>query len=159
MKRWLILKRHRVRSPRLVIKEAKRANLALSNALAMLEKETGIPQRNVFGCDWGPQGGRPPYCGDAVTKARVDALRRSGRANGVGWTQLTWPPYVTEAERHGGAHLPRNQMRVGFKVLAGEIRNRGTVQGFAAYNGSGPAAQAYGREAAAIAQKWHQRLN
>jgi hypothetical protein len=38
------------------------------------------------------------------------------------------------------------------------IRANGPERGFARYNGSGPAADAYGREAVRIAKKWHDRL-
>lgn len=145
-----------VEKPRVVIEEAERAGLGLANALAMLEKETGIPQRNIFGCDHGPG---VAFCHENVTEAKVKQLIASGRANGVGWTQLTFPPFVHEAERLGGAHKPRIQMRVGFKVLADNIRRLGQQDGFRAYNGSGPAAEQYGREAVALARKWSKVVN
>lgn len=156
MRRWLRLKRAGVRSPKLVIDEAKRANLPLHYALAMLEKETGVPQQNIFGCDHGP--GRA-FCHEKVTKARVEALIRSNYANGVGWTQLTYKPFVVKAQVLGGAHLPKYQMRVGFQVLKDNISRLGVQQGFRAYNGSGPAAEAYGRDAVAKAAKWRHFLD
>jgi hypothetical protein len=137
------LARHGVRSPYLVLAEADRAGVGRALAIAILERETGIPQRNVFGCDHGRQGGQPPYCGDEVTKARVAALRASGMANGVGWTQLTWPAFVERADRIGGAHLPKYQMRVGFGVLADNIDRLGLLAGVKAYNGTGAAADEY----------------
>lgn len=152
------LKRHGVKQPDLVLSEAKRADLKPEYALAMLEKETGIPQRNVFGCDHGPQGGKPPYCGDAVTKERVAALRASGKMNGVGWTQLTWWEFVRDADNMGGAHKPRFQMRVGFDVLATHIAQYGEWGGFRRYNGEGPAAEAYANAAVALARKWNEIL-
>lgn len=149
-----------VRKPRMVIKEAHRAGLTIPQALALLEKETGIPQRNIFGCDYGPQtNGYPPYCHHYVTRERVAALLRSGRANGVGWTQLTYRPFVEEAQRLGGAHKPRWQMRVGFGQLAYLIRNYGEWSGYRRYNGSGAAAEQYAREAISLRAKWQRVLN
>jgi hypothetical protein len=139
-----------------VIEEANRAGLPLAVAVALLEKETGIPQRNIFGCD---HGEGVAFCHENVTEARVKALRASGLANGVGWTQLTFPPLVEEADRLGGAHKPRFQMRVGFKLLADNIRANGEQAGFARYNGTGPAAEAYGRDAVAKAERWREILN
>jgi hypothetical protein len=154
---WQILRDHGVLKPKAVVEEAKRAGVPLHFVLAMLEKETGIPQRNIFGCDHGPGNA---FCHENVTAARVAALRRSGLANGVGWTQLTFPPFVAEADRLGGADKPRFQMRVGFKVLKENIdRERSAQQGFRAYNGSGADAEKYGREAIAIARRWKRTLN
>jgi hypothetical protein len=149
---WEILRDNKVVNPRVVIDEANGAKLPLRFALAMLEKETGIPQRNIFGCD---HGEGKAFCHENVTEARVKALQRSGLANGVGWTQLTFPAFVVEAQKAGGAHKPRFQMRVGFKVLKDNMEREGSPQqGFRAYNGSGPAAEAYGRDAVKVAERW-----
>lgn len=159
-----------VEKPSVVAEEAHRADLRLDYALAMLHMETGprgatpgdrgfkLAQRNVFGCDHGPAGGRVPFCGETVTEARVKALLDSGQANGVGWCQLTYRPFVIKAQQLGGAHKPRYQMRVGFDVLAGLIRANGVEVGFARYNGSGSAAAAYGREAKRLAEAYHRQL-
>jgi hypothetical protein len=142
----------------MVIKEAHRAGLTIPQALALLQKETGIPQRNVFGCDWGPQGGQPPYCGDVVTRERVRALLRSGKSNGVGWTQLTYRAFVIRAEKLGGAHKPRYQMRVAFDVLSDLISAYGQYGGYRRYNGSGPEAERYAREALVLVAWWQKHL-
>jgi hypothetical protein len=153
---WRILAGNAVLKPKVVVEEAERARLPLHFALAMLEKETAIPQRNIFGCDHGP--GRA-FCHENVTAARVAALRRSGLANGVGWTQITFPAFVEEADKLGGAHKPRFQMRVGFKVLKDNMDREGSAQqGFRAYNGTGRDAERYGREAIAIATRWKRAL-
>jgi hypothetical protein len=149
------LKRLGVKSPGMVLSEAKRADLNPEYALAMLEKETGIPQQNIFGCDHGP--GRA-FCHMKVTKERVAALRASGAMNGVGWTQITWWEFVRDADNMGGAHLPRFQMRVGFDVLAAHIAQYGVWDGFRRYNGSGSAAEAYANEAVGLAKKWNSIL-
>lgn len=146
------LAQHNVRKPKLVISEARRANLPLSDALAMLEQETGIPQKNIFGCDLGLGN---LFCHLRVTRERVRKLIRSGKAQGVGWTQLTFQGFVTAAQTMGGAWKPKFQMREGFAVLADLIRQHGREGGHAAYNGSGPAAEAYGRRAVVLAHKWH----
>jgi hypothetical protein len=146
------LKAHKVKQPFVVIDEAKRADIKVATALAMLEMETEIPQRNIFGCDYGE--GRA-FCHQNVTKERVAALQRSGLANGVGWTQLTYPPFVVEAQKMGGAHIPRFQMRVGFKVLRQLFDEYDSISlMFEHYNGSGAAAQQYAREAVALRAAW-----
>jgi hypothetical protein len=134
------LRRHDVRQPTVVVDEAKRANIRVCTALAVMEQETGIPQRNIFGHDYGG-----PFPGQKVTKDRVRALRASGKANGVGWTQLTYPPFVAEADRAGGAHIPRYQMRVGFKYLRNAYNSSGDSlrRALAVYNG-GPSSPNYG---------------
>jgi hypothetical protein len=150
-----ILEHHGVKRPKQVIEEAERADLNLVDALAMLEQETGFPQRNVFGGDYGSSyKGRPPFFHDKVTKARVKALLAQSLNNGVGWTQLTYRPFVEQAEAMGGAHLPQYQMRVGFKVLSDLIKAHGQKDGHAGYNGTGADADAYGAKAVAIAAKW-----
>jgi hypothetical protein len=154
---WQILRDNGVLKPKVVVEEAERARLPLHMAVAMLEKETDIPQRNIFGCDHGT--GRA-FCHENVTAVRVAALRRSGLANGVGWTQITFPAFVEEADSLGGAHKPRFQMRVGFKVLKDNMDRQGSAQqGFRAYNGSGRDAEKYGREAIGIAKRWKRTLN
>lgn len=156
---WRILKAHGVHQPKVVVDEAHRAVLTLEHALAMLECETGIPQRNIFGGDYGSSyAGRPPYYHDAVTPARVTALLAQPLNNGVGWTQLTYRPFVVEAQQLGGAHIPRYQMRVGFKALAGLITARGERAGFAGYNGTGAAADAYAQRAIGFTNAWRERL-
>ncbi len=108
---------------RLIVEECRRmgpGGLWISTAAALVEQESG--GRNIFGCDWGSRWTwEPPYCQVPVSRERVRALIRNykagGGANGVGLTQLTYMPYVYAAERMGGAHVPRYQMRVGFELL------------------------------------------
>lgn len=146
------LRAKKVKQPIAVVEEAKRADILVASALAMLEMETGIPQRNVFGCDHGE--GRA-FCHQEVTKERVAQLQRSGLANGVGWTQLTYPPFVVEAQRMGGAHIPRFQMRVGFSILRDNFDRLGSIREmYRAYNGSGPDAEDYASRAIALRSKW-----
>lgn len=160
------LDRHGVERPWLVITEAERAEASvgeldtnfLAISLAVLHHETAQgqsrgPFRAVFGCDHGPQSGRPPYCGDAVTHDRGRAFLKAlhgdvwANMNGVHWTQTTWYEKVFRVERLSadltdpGAHL-----RVCLGDLALLIKSRGVHDGVMAYNGAGPAAEQYARE-------------
>lgn len=121
-----------------IVEEAKRAGLELIVGCGLIEHE-GAGAQNIFGCDFGAgYRGRPPYCNDLVTKDRLQALLRNveadGGSNGVGQTQLTYPPFIYEAERLGGAHLTRWQLRVGFTLVASYIRKYGLREGLGAYN-------------------------
>lgn len=151
------LKRAGVRKPGLQLAVSRAHQLPVALVVAMEDQETGIPQRNVFGCDLGPQGGHPPYCEDQVTEKRVKALLASGKSNGVGWTQLTWRPLVLEADgRRGGAAKPRNQVHVGVSLLADDVRAAGSIWGgLERYNGSA----AYANEVLARFHEWHKRLS
>lgn len=151
-----VLRSNKVRKPRLVVREAKKANLYLPDALAMLQQETGIPQKNIFGCDWGPG---ILFCHLKVTRKRIRKLIKDGRAQGVGWTQITFQAFVHAAQSMGGAWRPKYQMREGFRILASNIKSFGVQEGHARYNGSGPDAEAYGRASMSIRQTWKSRLN
>jgi hypothetical protein len=138
-----------------IIWEARRAGLPISLAFALVEQESAF--RNVFGHD---RGGMFP--GQNVTRSRVRALLRhtaaGGTSNGVGLTQLTWPPLIRAAEKAGGAHTPKAQLRVAFAHLAELIRVHGRPDGIRRYNGSGPAAHAYSTSVRRKADRWHQIL-
>jgi hypothetical protein len=113
--------------------------------VAVMWRETGLPQRNVFGCDWGSQGGDPPYCGEGCTEARVRAwwpIHRE-KMNGTSWAQLTWFEKVERAQALGGCWKPENSMKVGAHDLALLIAARGWHDGIKGYNGDGPAAEEY----------------
>lgn len=141
-----------VKQPLVTIEEALRADIRVASALAMLEMETGIPQRNIFGCDHGPG---TAFCHQNVTEERVKDLLNSGLSNGVGWTQLTYRPFVLKAVELGGAHIPRIQMRVGFQILRDNYDRLGSIREmYRAYNGSGSAAEAYATKAVGLRHKW-----
>lgn len=142
-----------------------RDGLYVSTAAALVEKESGF--KNLFGCDWGSRWTySPPFCQVRVTKNRVRRLIRNiesgGGQNGVGLTQLTTIGLVREAEAMGGAHLPRYQMRVGFKYLNDLIAALGWPAGAAAYNaGAGnwrSVAGTYGADMARLEREWAARL-
>lgn len=123
--------------------------LELLCAILMLETGGGA---NIFGHDptvavgWG-----------AVTKSRYLAYRairdRTGELQGVGPMQLTSRSLQDEADQAGGCWLPQHNIAVGAHLLRELLdRDHGNLERAARdYNGSGPAAVAYGLRAAALA--------
>lgn len=146
-----------------IIMEARRAGLpSLALAFAVIEQESGF--RNIFGHDSGAD--RSLY-GKPVTKERVQQLLRgvsdhTFASNGIGLSQLTWLGYIRQAEALGGAHLERNQLRVGFQALAGMVHAYGEERGLAAYNSGTPDSskgRRYAREVLEKKAKWHKILS
>jgi hypothetical protein len=141
-----------------IIAEARRTDhVTRSLALALVEQESGF--RNVFGHD--PTIFRG--AGKVTKAAYLDYKRRRGPTGrggmqGVGPTQLTWWEYQDAADREGGCWDPAVNIRVGLRVLDGNIARRGLRDGIAEYNGSGPAAQRYADEVLAKATRWHRIL-
>lgn len=131
----------------------------LSQCLALLENETG-GGRNVFG----GEGTACPteWYEQPVTHERYTVYRDRRDAgetpNGVGPTQITDPALQIEAERQGGCWVPVHNMNVGFGFLHELMLEHGTQEGFRAYNGSGPAAEAYAERAMRWATIWHDRF-
>jgi hypothetical protein len=125
-----------------IVEEAEKAGLELPLACALVEQESG--GANVFGADH-PEAAEyptePPYYRVRVTSERVQGLLFHierygyGASNGTGIVQLTYPPLIREAEAMGGAHRPRYQCRVGFRLLKQYIDEYGTRRGIGAYNG------------------------
>lgn len=148
---------HGARYARTIADEASRAGIPYAVAFAAVEQESGF--RNVFGHD---HGGLHP--GLPVTSGRVLELlshvSRGGESNGVGLTQLTFPPFIRQAQSlPGGAAKPRNQLRVGFAILADLHRRHGSWHdAFRAYNGTGEAAERYARVMDARVAKWKHNL-
>lgn len=133
--------------------------LPLSYALALVEKETGF--KNVFGHD--PTRAIPSsWRGSRVTWAKYKvykAARKLGRGmQGVGPTQLTWFAFQDQADKLGGCHKPYPNMVVGFRLLKSHIDAYGKTAGAALFNGSGPDADAYGRDWVRKQENWHKRL-
>lgn len=140
--------------------------LWVSTAAALVEQESF--GKNIFGCDWGSRWTKvPPYCQVAVTKEKVKDLianvRDGGGQNGVGLTQLTTLQYVLDAERMGGAHLPRYQMRRGFELLNDLLASYDYLNALEAYNdGNGRTNDPnnpYDLQFAAKHRAWKNRLN
>jgi hypothetical protein len=121
---------------RLIVAAARRAGLPLPLACALVEQESSF--RNVFGHD----NVANPIKGGRVTRERFmkyRAFREQGLgANGVGVTQLTFPPFQDRADALGGCWKVRHQLRVGFEVLAEAIQHHGVRGGLAVYNAGSP---------------------
>lgn len=133
-----------------IVKAARKAGIPLSIAFAVVEQESDF--KNIFGCDQGSI-----LCHKDVTHERVQQLlnyvRRGGTSNGVGLTQLTFPPFIKQAEALGGAHYPRHQLTVGFGVIRDLYRRYGR-RGLWRYNGS----TAYQVPLDKKIDKWHRIL-
>lgn len=143
-----------------IILEARRTGIPLSLAFALVETESGF--RNIFGADRGSI-----LKHEKVTKKKVDRLLRfvaaGGPSNGVGLTQLTYPPFIKQANAAGGAHLPKYQLRVGFGALRDKIaRHGGRVRpALAMYNAGradSPVGLSYADKVVAKQRRWHQVL-
>lgn len=145
-----------------VIDIASAAKLELACAAVLLGKESGGGQ-NIFGHDAVPDGGQYVK-GGPVTEAtyrKYLAWRKggSGRMQGVGPCQLTYYTIQDQADARGGCWRWEVNCAVGFDLLATQIRTKGVQDGFRAYNGSGPAAEAYGRDAMARLGTWRPKLS
>lgn len=167
------LEREGLRAPWLVLTEARRAAAQAdvderefcAMALTVLAKETGIPQRAVYGCDHGSDvRGRPPYCGDEVTARNGESFCRwvledpfdagpghDSRMNGMHWTQTTYFDKIERVLGLKGKIGPPHQARPHLRVCLGDLailRSDGSVrEAFRRYNGSGPWAEAYATDA------------
>lgn len=142
-----------------IVTEARAEKVQVSLAFALVEQESGF--RNVYGHDGvrnpAPKGGK-------VTKANylnvyLPARKRGEGMQGVGPMQLTWFEFQDQADKLGGCWLPSRNIKVGLRVVAQNIKQHGEFAGVAAYNGSGPAAQAYARSVLAKRDHWHQVLS
>lgn len=128
--------------------------LPLSYALALVEKESAF--KNVFGHD----AVRNPIKGGKVTRTRYIAYvayrKRGWGCQGVGPCQLTYYSFQDDADRFGGCWRPYPNMVVGFRLLKTLINQHGKQAGASAYNGTGVAADAYGRDFVAKQARWHE---
>jgi hypothetical protein len=77
-----------------------------------------------------------------------------GQRQGCGDCQLTSQGYQDRGMALGGLWDHYANQRAGFEGLAALIRTHGVADGFRAYNGSGPAAVAYGRRSAVAYATW-----
>jgi hypothetical protein len=139
-----------------VIAACHSTGLPLSYGLALLEKESGF--KNVFGHD----AVANPIKGGTVTRARYAEYKRRRKRGegmqGVGYTQLTWYVFQDHADALGGCWKPYPNIVVGFRLLRDLIHSHGVQHGAARYNGTGPDAEAYGRNFLTVQRKWHVRV-
>lgn len=146
--------------PQSTIAAAGLENIELALAATMLGKESN--GRNVWGSDPVSTGGAYVK-GGPVTKANYLAYRALVQAGkigrqGVGPAQCTSAGYQNTADQLGGCWDPVANMRSGFRGLGALVRTYGVQQGARRYNGSGPAAEAYGRAFLAQYNVWKSRL-
>lgn len=145
-----------------VVELAAAAGLDLAAAAVVLLKESG-GGNNVWGHDNVVVAPNTYAPGAIVTKPAYLAYRQAvlaGRAGkqGIGPLQLTWLGYVDEADQIQGAWDWRSNVTVGFRALAGLIKNNGMRSGFRHFNGAGPAAEAYADDAMSKYLVWKTRL-
>jgi hypothetical protein len=152
-----------------VVSIASTARLDLACAAVLLVKESGrlvngvwTYGNNIWGRDGVPTGGAYTKGGD-VTQTNYAAYRAALKAGtagrqGCGPTQLTYGPFQDQADSRGGCWRWEVNAAVGFEQLAALIRQYGEQDGFRRYNGSGSAAEAYGRDAVTKLVDWRKRL-
>jgi hypothetical protein len=140
----------------LIVEEAERIGLRLPLACALVQQESG--GKNIMGCDAGA-----PFCHKPVTARRVRMVLAyvdgGGASQGVGLTQITYPPLIRAAEALGGAHLPRYQLRIGFRVLRDYLDTYPVWHAIGAYNG-GPfnPVRSYADSVLAKRTQWRERF-
>ncbi len=125
-------------------------------AILMLESAGG---QNVFGSDptvaigWGEVT-------QAKYRAYVAIRDKTGELQGVGPMQLTSGSLQDEADRAGGCYLPVHNLAVGAHFLLSLLtaHDGNELAAATAYNGSGPAAEAYGARAVALTEHFRATL-
>jgi len=109
--------------------------IPVSLGVALQEQESN--GRNIFGADQ-----NAPFTHQPVTKERVLELvahvRAGGISNGVGPLQLTFLPFIEEANRDGGAWKPSVNIATGLGIIAADVKKHGVRGGLATYNGGSP---------------------
>lgn len=141
----------------MIVEEAEYAGLGLALACSVVEYESG--GKNIFGAD--PGG---PFVHELVTEFKCAWLMgwnaAGGTPQGVGLTQLTYPPLLERAARISGAHDPRSQCRVGFELLKSYIESESDLRrAIGCYNG-GPSNPQYTYANAVLIRRseWRRRL-
>lgn len=148
--------------PEITVAAAQRAGLDLASAAAMIMGETA-GGRMIYGHDNVSTGGIYTK-GGPVTQANYRAFRLAQQAGkigrqGVGDAQLTSEEFISRAEQIGpGPWDPFCNQLAGFIGLADRQRRLGLQDGFRSYNGSGPAAVAYGLKRIGERNSWAARL-
>jgi hypothetical protein len=151
-----------------IIAASRATGVPVAVICAFCEMESGFT--NVFGHD-GPPVTRNPVRSVhgqpnlAVTKDRYlkykDFRRRGFGQQGVGPMQLTTASFQDRADALGGAWVPAHNIRIGAEVVREKIAGPGRGQlraGLAAYNGSGPQAEAYADTMLKVIAKWQGHL-
>jgi len=157
-----LLKAQGFQFPAQILKARTAAKLGLPLACAMLELETGGGYN-----EWGHDptnfiGGFDRFTGihwgETVTEGAYKAYAAQRDAHGlqgVGPAQLTSEGLQKQTDAAGGCWVPVHNMAVGFHFLHDLILTHGSVlAGCIAYNGRGPAADAYGAHLVALAEHY-----
>jgi len=156
-----VLAKHGTQRAAEVVELAAAAGLELAAAATLLEKESN-GGHNVWGHDKVETGGHYVKGAEVTEKAyrnyKADRDRKRIGAQGVGPTQLTFKGFQDRADDRGGCFDWRVNCVVGFEILADHIRRLGIRDGCRAYNGSGPAAEAYADDAMRKLAVWQSRL-
>lgn len=144
--------------PRRTVAATHKAGLPLSYALATLKMES-YNGSNVFGHD-ATSSIPDRWKGKRVTYIRYKWYKRHRNqgAQGVGPTQLTYPGFQDIADKQGGCWRAYINMVVGFGIIKNLTDSKGKQAGASKYNGTGPAAEAYGRSWVAWQKLYHKRL-
>lgn len=135
-----------------IARASKAQGIGYALGFALVDQESGF--RHIFGHDNSFLAGLP------VTEERYRKLQRhiraGGASNGVGFTQITYPTYITG---HNGLWDKVNNLNFGFHLIAENIRQYGLEKGLAVYNGgAGNPQYAYANEVLALRRKWAGRL-
>lgn len=139
-----------------LITEAHRTGLSIALGASMVVQESSW--ENIFGHDETIFAGAGPVT-EVAYHAYSSLSERTGEVQGVGVTQLTYRGYQLEADKLGGCWIIACQLQIGFGILAEHVRSEGLHAGVAAYNGSGPAAEAYADEVIARAVTFAKELH
>jgi hypothetical protein len=126
------------------------ADFPLARLLAVGEAESGF--RNVWGHDAGKWRENGPVTQQSV--GRYYRAPAAQRPNGAGVWQLTYGPFQALAEQRGGLHTLAAQASVAVHVLKSLPGAGGSAESLARYNGTGPAARAYGARVHAREAHW-----
>lgn len=178
IRRGLIANKHGAMFIVPIIRACVKYDVPLAAGFSLIEKETGF--RNVWGHDpavgeakrrgFKYSGGIDGLEGQVVIKQdylRYKANRATLGYQGVGPGQLTWGPTQDIADKRGGSWNPTANIDVAIQAYAGNYHaqlklganQRVALQVAAArYNGSGPAAEQYGRDFMVLFDKWYNRL-
>jgi hypothetical protein len=109
--------------------------IPVSLGVALQEQESN--GRNIFGADQNAPFTHQPVTKEHVLKL-VEHVRAGGVSNGVGPLQLTFLPFIEEANRDGGAWKPSVNIATGLGIIADHVKRHGIRGGLAAYNGGTP---------------------
>ena len=134
-----------------IVSAAKQTKTPVHRLCALVEKESGF--EFIYGHDLG--GAFP---GERVTRRNYRKLQqylREGRpvANGVGYSQVTYPAFVLEDD---ALWRPKHNLRWGAKHLTSLTKEHGYERGLNAYNGD-PSGQ-YGRDLRLLCGSWANSL-